>query len=91
MTCGRRWPDVLGHRHLSRSGRVELRSAITYGLGRDGDLVADGLAAIVVDGATITPSGGVYTVAGDIVAGSLSLSGGAVLAMAGHLVRVMAR
>ena len=62
--------------------------AIVYGTGRDGDLVCDGSAAIVIGGSTITPSGGVYTLDRDMIAANLTLSGGAVIAPAGHSIHV---
>lgn len=61
-----------------------------YGNGRDGALVADGAASIVVDGVTIAPTAGVYTLTGrDILATTLTLSDTVVLAMGGGGVRCL--
>ena len=61
-----------------------------YGTGRDGAVAADGVTAITVDGASIAPAAGIYTLTGrDINATTLTMSDAAVLVMGGGVVRCL--
>lgn len=61
-----------------------------YGNGRDGAVDADGAASITVDGVSIAPVASVYTLTGrDILATTLTLANGVILAMGGGVPRCL--
>lgn len=55
-----------------------------WGLGVDGDVTFDGSASVVIDGQTIAPSGGVYTLTRNTSIRSATFSGGATIRPAGY-------
>lgn len=60
------------------SDPVALPSAVeggVYGTGRDGTVTFDGTSAVTIDGASITPSGGVYTLTRTVEASTSTISG----------------
>ena len=74
-----------------QSGAPEWRmpawAQLIYGGGEDGALTVDGSASIVVNGATIAPVGGVYTLTADVDATTITMSGTAVVRGAGFKIR----
>lgn len=61
---------------------------LLYGSGRDGDMVFDGVSSVTISGASVAPSGGVYTLTANVYADDVTMSG-CTIALAGF--RLLAR
>lgn len=60
---------------------------LLYGTGQDGSLAFDGTSAVTINGSSVSPSSGIYTLTDDIDAQTITMSGTAQIKCAGYIVR----
>lgn len=77
----------LVHEGTSIVQRMTAADKIVYGTGSDGALALDGTSAITVQGQSIVPVGGLYTLTRDVAATTATFTGSAVVRTASYLFR----
>lgn len=77
----------LVHEGTSIVQRMTAADKVVYGMGFDGALAFDGVSAVTVQGTSIAPVGGLYTLTRDVSATTATFTGSAVVRTASYLFR----